>query len=76
MQFVLFLLVVISLLLVLLVRWHVKNYYYRCPECQEKIVLPFWRDLLSLNSLQQTKIKCPKCGYSGYMEERRKEVAE
>lgn len=76
MLLVLFLFVVISLLLAFLVRWHVKNYYYRCPECQEKIVLPFWKDFLSLNSLQQSKVKCPKCGYTGYMEEHQKKAVE
>jgi len=51
--------------LFLLVRWHAKNFAYRCPKCGYEFEISTFTDFISPHGLSKNGgwkyLKCPKC---------------
>ncbi len=58
-------LILIAGSLFLLVRWHAKNFAYRCPKCGHEFEISTSRDFISPHgsskSIGWKYLKCPKC---------------
>lgn len=58
--------------MLLLVRWHARNFVYRCPDphCANEFEISTWVDLLSpqwpTGGGGRKYLKCPRCGNRGW----------
>jgi uncharacterized C2H2 Zn-finger protein len=52
--------IVVSVL-ALLVRWHAKNFAYRCPRCGKVFEVSTFEDFLGPNGVNKKYLKCPIC---------------
>ena len=58
---------VVTVSLLVVVRWHARNTMYRCPECDHLFSISTFTDLVSPHGLGRgggwKLLTCPKCGH-------------
>lgn len=60
----------VVILLMGLIYYHSLVNAYSCPDCHRKFSISFFRDMFSLNGGKKGKyLKCPHCGYKGWVKE-------
>ncbi len=47
--------------ILLLVKWHTKNFAYLCPKCGEIFEVSVLENFLSPNGINRKYLKCPRC---------------
>jgi len=47
---------------VVLIRWHTRNFGYRCPNCDHVFTITAWTNATSLNLGDRKSLRCPNCG--------------
>lgn len=62
-------LVLATVALVLMVRWHARSTAYRCPACGDRFTLTAWSDFVHPHGGEKKYVRCPRCGESGWCEE-------
>lgn len=45
----------------LLVRWHTKNFAYRCPACEHEFEISVLRNFISPHLFDVKYLRCPRC---------------
>jgi DNA-directed RNA polymerase subunit RPC12/RpoP len=48
-------------ILFLLVRWHARNFAYRCPECGQEFEISTFTDFISPHGGGKKYLRCPRC---------------
>ncbi len=57
----LIIIIVTTIILLLLVRWHARNFAYRCPECGQEFEISVFTDFISPHGVGKKYLKCPRC---------------
>ena len=62
-------LLVVTIVLVLLIRWHAQSTVYLCPSCEHRFRISGWTDFVRPHGGEKKYLRCPGCGESGWCRE-------
>jgi predicted RNA-binding Zn-ribbon protein involved in translation (DUF1610 family) len=62
-------LLAVTLVLVLLIRWHAQSTTYQCPSCQHRFRISGWTDFFRPHGGDKKYLRCPGCGNSDWCRE-------